>query len=178
MGCTLPSLLAAEMTLKRARRGAKICTRSSSSMCLYLISSSIVAKGHEGSSGKDSSSSPKASLHCLCPACTHGKRCARQQGETELQSAMLTATCSLLRELSFCFLCWRNQPLPPRNSKDQLPALQPTRSLWSSRQSLAKQGSLLCLKVSNPSQYTRQCCKMNFPEKVTMPCDLSNLKLI
>lgn len=82
MGCTLPSLLAAEMTLMRARRGAKICTSSSSSMRLYLISSSIVAKGQEGSSRKDSSSSPKSSLHCLCPVCTHGKHCARRDGAT------------------------------------------------------------------------------------------------
>lgn len=61
VACVPPSLPAPKMTLKRARRGVKnLYTRSIITMCLYLISSNVIAMGHERSSRKGSSSYPEA----------------------------------------------------------------------------------------------------------------------
>lgn len=63
MGCILPSLPVAQMTLKRKRRGAEsLCMRSIILVCLSLMSSNGTAMGQERRSREDHSSS----LECSC----------------------------------------------------------------------------------------------------------------
>lgn len=63
VGCALPSLPAAEMTLKRKRTGVKNpCMRNITIVCLYLMYSNVTAIGHERRSRED----PPNSLECSC----------------------------------------------------------------------------------------------------------------
>ena len=130
MGYIIPSPPAAKMTLKRAKRGAKICIWEAAASCVRISSlatllSWVISKAPQ--------TIPQVPLKhsCTLPTCTHGKHCGRQQSRTEL----LSAHCYMLtplphsgdeRDVSFCFPCGRSQSLPPGNSKDQLSTVWPT----------------------------------------------------
>lgn len=72
VGCALPSLPAAQMTLKMKRRGVKNpCMRSIIPVCLYLMSSNVPAMGHERRSREDPSDSLQWS--CTLPTTSWGE---------------------------------------------------------------------------------------------------------
>lgn len=157
MGCILPSLPAAKMTLKRSRKGAKICIQEAASASACISSpTTLLPWVMREAPGRIPQVPLKYS--CTLPTCTHGMHGLRQQGRMAVQSATLTATCSPLslivdmRENSpFAFHAGEANLFPPETAKTSSPLSGPLAlCVPKHSQTLAKHSNLLHWKVRNP----------------------------